>query len=86
MLLLSSRDRRWLTILLTLGSTALFFIVLDQLAGVWAVFSDLIMIFFFAWLLGFVLEPVAGWLARWMPRFLAVAVAYGAVAVAAFAL
>jgi predicted PurR-regulated permease PerM len=84
--LLTARERRWLTILLTLGSIALFFVVLDQLAGVWAVFSDLIMIFFFAWLLGFVLEPVAGWLARWMPRVIAVAIAYGAVAVVAFGL
>lgn len=85
-ILLTPRDRRWLTILLTLGSIALFFIVLGQLAGVWAVFSDLILIFFFAWLLGFVLEPVAGWLARWIPRVLAVAIAYGLVAVAAFGL
>jgi len=83
---LTTRERRWLTILMTLGSIALFFVVLDQLAGVWAVFSDLIMIFFFAWLLGFVLEPVAGWLARWMPRVLAVAIAYGLVAFAAFGL
>ena len=84
--ILTAREHRWLTIVLTLGSIALFFIVLDQLATVWAVFSDLILIFFFAWLLGFVLEPVAGWLARWMPRVLAVAIAYGLVAVAAFSL
>ena len=84
--LLTPRERRWLTILLTLGSVALFFVVLDQVAGVWAVFSDLILVFFFAWLLGFILEPVAAWLARWMPRTIAVAIAYGLVAVAAFAL
>jgi predicted PurR-regulated permease PerM len=84
--LLSPRNRRLLTILLTLGSIALFFVVLGQLAGVWAVFSDLILIFFFAWLLGFILEPVAAWLARFMPRVLAVTIAYGSVALVAFGL
>jgi predicted PurR-regulated permease PerM len=84
--LLTARERRWLTILLVLGSIALFFVVLGQLAGVWAVFSDLILIFFLAWLLGFMLEPVAAWLARYVPRVLAVTIAYGAVAIAAFGL
>ncbi len=84
--LLTPRERRWLTILLVLGSVALFFVVLDQLAGVWAVFSDLILIFFFAWLLGFILEPIAAWLSRFVPRVVAVTIAYGAVALAAFGL
>jgi len=83
---LSARERRWLEIVLVLGSIALFFVVLGQLAGVWAVFSDLILTFFFAWLLGFVLEPIAAWLARFVPRVVAVAIAYGAVAIAAFGL
>ena len=83
---LTPRERRWLTILMTLGSIALFFVVLNQLAAVWAVFSDLILTFFFAWLLGFVLEPVASWLARFMPRVLAVTIAYGSVALVAFGL
>jgi len=83
---LTPREHRWLAIVLTLGSIALFFVVVGQLAGVWAVFSDLILTFFFAWLLGFILEPIAAWLARFMPRVMAVAIAYGAVAVAAFAL
>jgi len=84
--LLSPRNRRLLTVLLTLGSIALFFVVLEQLARVWAVFSDLILIFFFAWLLGFILEPVAAWLARFMPRVVAVTIAYGSVALVAFGL
>ncbi len=84
--LVTPRERRLLTILLTLGSIALFFIVLDQLAAVWGVFSDLILTFFFAWLLGFILEPIAAWLARFMPRVLAVTIAYGSVALAAFGL
>ena len=83
---LSAREHRWLTIALALGSVALFFIVLGQLAGVWAVFSDVFLTFFFAWLLGFILEPVAAWLSRFVPRVIAVTIAYGAVAIAAFAL
>ncbi len=83
---LSPRERRWLELLLILGCIALFFVVLGQLAGVWAVFSDLILTFFFAWLLGFILEPIAAWLTRFMPRVLAVTIAYGAVAIAAFGL
>jgi predicted PurR-regulated permease PerM len=84
--LLSPRNRRLVTVLLVLGSIALFFVVLEQLARVWAVFSDLILIFFFAWLLGFILEPVAAWLARYVPRVLAVTIAYGSVALVAFGL
>jgi predicted PurR-regulated permease PerM len=83
---LTARERRWLTVLLVLGSIALFFVVLEQLARVWTVFSDLVLIFFFAWLLGFILEPVAAWLARHVPRVLAVTIAYGSVALVAFGL
>ena len=61
---LSPREHRWLEVVLVLGAIALLFIVLGQLAGVWALFSDLILIFFFAWLLGFILEPIAARLAR----------------------
>ena len=84
--ILTPREHRWLAIVLALGSIALFFVVLGQLAGVWAVFSDLILTFFFAWLLGFILEPIAAWLARFMPRVIAVTIAYGAVAITAFGL
>jgi predicted PurR-regulated permease PerM len=84
--LLTPRERRSLTILMTLGSIALFFIVLNQVAAVWAIFSGLILTFFFAWLLGFILEPIAAWLARFMPRVLAVTIAYGSVALVAFGL
>jgi predicted PurR-regulated permease PerM len=84
--LLSPRERRWLAILLILGCVALFFVVVGQLASVWALFSDLILTFFFAWLLGFVLEPIAAALARIMPRVVAVAIAYGSILVLAVGL
>jgi predicted PurR-regulated permease PerM len=81
---LSPREHRWLEVVLVLGAIALFLVVLGQLAGVWALFSDLILIFFFAWLLGFILEPIAARLARFMPRVIAVTIAYGTVAIVAF--
>ena len=84
--LLTPRNRRLLTLLLVLGSIALFFVVLGQIASMWAVFGDLVLTFFFAWLLGFVLEPIAAWMARFMPRVVAVTIAYGSVAIAAFGL
>jgi predicted PurR-regulated permease PerM len=84
--LLTPRNRRLLTLLLVLGSIALFFVVLGQLASMWTVFGDLVLTFFFAWLLGFVLEPIAAWMARFMPRVVAVTIAYGSVAIAAFGL
>jgi predicted PurR-regulated permease PerM len=85
-LYLTPRNRRLLTTVLTLGTIALFFIVLQQVAVLWGIFSDLVLIFFFAWLLGFILEPIAAWLARFVPRVIAVTIAYGAVAIAAFGL
>jgi predicted PurR-regulated permease PerM len=84
--LFTPRERRWLTILLILGSIALFLAVVNQIAYLWTVFGDLILIFFFAWLLGFVLEPIAAFLARFMPRLVAVAITYGTIAIAALAL
>jgi predicted PurR-regulated permease PerM len=84
--ILSPRERRWLEVVLVLGSIALFFVVVGQLASAWTLFSDLILTFFFAWLLGFILEPIAAWLARFVPRVIAVTIAYGAVAIAAFGL
>ena len=83
---LSPREHRWLEVVLILGAIALSFVVLGQLAGVWTLFSDLILTFFFAWLLGFILEPIAARLARFMPRVLAVTIAYGTVAIVAFGL
>jgi predicted PurR-regulated permease PerM len=84
--LLTPRERRWLTVVLILGSIALFLAVTTQIAYMWTVFGDLILIFFFAWLLGFVLEPIAAFLARFMPRVVAVAIAYGTIAIAALGL
>ena len=55
---LTPRERRWFDAILVLGALTLGFIVLGFVAGLFAVFGDLIMVFFLAWLLAFMLSPV----------------------------
>jgi predicted PurR-regulated permease PerM len=54
---LTPRERRWLDAILVLGAIALGFVVLGFLSLVATFFSDLIFIFFLAWLLAFILSP-----------------------------
>jgi predicted PurR-regulated permease PerM len=55
---LSPRERRWLDLILFLAAVALFFVVLGYLANLLAAFGDLILVFFLAWLLAFILTPI----------------------------
>ena len=55
---LTPRERRWFDAILVLAAVALAFIVIGFVGGVFAVFGDLIMVFFLAWLLAFMLGPV----------------------------
>ncbi len=75
---LRSRERRWLLIFLILGS-AYFGILLLQIAIAFlGGFSQIILIVFLAWLLAFVISPVARFLDERLPmsRGLAVVLAY----------
>ena len=76
---LSDRDHKWLTSLLILATLAFGFVVVDYL-GKWVFFfGDVIMVFFLAWLLAFILSPVANGLVHLFPRLpkaLAVIVVY----------
>ena len=65
---MSGRDRRWLSVLLVLGTLTVALILIDQIAGVLTYFSDIILIFFLAWLLAFILAPVPDAAHRWAPR------------------
>jgi predicted PurR-regulated permease PerM len=65
---LTDREHRWLTSLLILGTVAVSFVVLYFVTGLLAYFSDVIMVFFLAWLLAFILSPVANGLLRLFPR------------------
>lgn len=55
---LTPRERRWLDTILFLGAIALTFVVLGYLANLLAAFGDLILVFFLAWLLAFILTPL----------------------------
>lgn len=65
---LSDRQRHWLDLLLPLATIAVALVVIDQLSELLAAFSDIILIFFLAWLLAFILSPVVTFLERRVPR------------------
>jgi predicted PurR-regulated permease PerM len=55
---LTPRERRWFDAILVLGAIALGFIVLGFVGVIFAIFGDLIMVFFLAWLFAFMLGPL----------------------------
>lgn len=55
---LTPRERRWLDVALFLAVVALGFVVLGFLANLLAAFGDLMLVFFLAWLLAFILTPL----------------------------
>ncbi|MET1231369.1 MAG: AI-2E family transporter [Candidatus Limnocylindrales bacterium] len=65
---LSGRDRRWLSALLVLGTLTVAMLLLSLVVGVLTYFSDIILVFFLAWLLAFILSPVPDAAHRWAPR------------------
>src|ERR1035437_435556 len=66
--LLVSRLQRWLTALVILGTVAVAYVVMADVTVLIAYFSDVIMIFFLAWLLAFILSPLASSLVHLIPR------------------
>ncbi len=65
---LTPREHRWLTALLVLATLAFGFVVVDYVGKWITYFGDVIMIFFLAWLLAFILSPIANGLVRLFPR------------------
>jgi predicted PurR-regulated permease PerM len=63
-------DRRaeWVEALIVLATIAVAFVVLGFLARYFQDYFRLILIFFFAWLLAFLISPVADWLQRRLTR------------------
>ncbi|MEO7664499.1 MAG: AI-2E family transporter [Candidatus Limnocylindrales bacterium] len=55
---LTTRERRWLDLVLVLAAITLLFVVLGYFANLLADFGDLILVFFLAWLLAFILTPL----------------------------
>jgi len=58
MIELTPRERRWLDAVVVLAAIALGFVVIGFVGQIVAYFSDLIFVFFLAWLLAFMLTPV----------------------------
>ncbi|HYC06734.1 MAG TPA: AI-2E family transporter [Candidatus Binatia bacterium] len=74
---MATLDRRsnWIGIFIVLATIAAGFVVLEFLARYFQDYFHLILIFFFAWLLAFLVSPAADWLQhrlRHLPRALAV--------------
>jgi predicted PurR-regulated permease PerM len=83
---ISDGDRRALRVLLYLALVAVGFVVLSFVATIAAYFSDIVAIFFLAWLLAFLIDPLATWLVRAspagaLPRGVAVLLVYFLIAV-----
>jgi len=86
---LSERQQRWLTSFLVLGSAAFALVVLSYLATYWNFFADVILTFFLAWLLAFILSSPVRLLLRAVPRLprvVAVVAVYAVLTVALLAL
>lgn len=64
---LTDRQQRWLTAVLVLGTLVLGMIAISLIATVFFAFGDVILVFFLAWLLAFILSPVVSGLIRLIP-------------------
>jgi predicted PurR-regulated permease PerM len=73
------RERRWLDVLLVLATLALLYVVLGFAGSLFITFGDVILVFFLAWLLAFMLSPIVAWILSAVPflsRVVAVAIVY----------
>ncbi len=81
MTMVTERQRRWLTAVLVLGTLVLSIILISLVASIFFAFGDVILVFFLAWLLAFILSPIVARLTRSVPflsRVGAVVVVYTA--------
>ena len=79
---LTSRQRRWLDALLILSTVAVAFVVIGFVGQLFAAYGDIVLVFFLAWLVSFVLTPATAAVERTVkgiPRVLAVVLVYGVV-------
>ena len=76
---MTDRQRRWLTAVLVLGTFVLAMVAVNLAASVFFAFGDIVLVFFLAWLLAFILSPVVAGLTRvvpFLPRIGAVVLVY----------
>jgi len=74
----TQRERRWLYSLLILATIAAAFVVVGFLGSLFFYLGDIVLVFFLAWLLAFILSPVVAGMERIprLPRVAAVVVVY----------
>ncbi len=75
----TDRERRLVGLVLTFGTVVLFFIAVSLTASALSIFSDILLAFFLAWLLAFVVSPIVTRIAAGLPglpRVLAVVLVY----------
>ncbi|HEY3523953.1 MAG TPA: AI-2E family transporter [Candidatus Limnocylindrales bacterium] len=65
---LTDRQRRWLDAALVLGTIALAFVVIQEASTFVSFFGDILLVFFLAWLLAFILSPIVDLFDRALPR------------------
>ena len=65
---LLDRDRDWVRALLVLSTFAALFVVLGFLASYFQDYLEIILIFFFAWFIAFLVTPPVDWIQRHLPR------------------
>lgn len=80
---LPESERRWLHAALVIGTLVLGLVLMAQIASLLAYFSDILLILLLAWLLAFMLSPLASLILRAFPRLPRVVVV-GAIYIALF--
>jgi predicted PurR-regulated permease PerM len=65
---LLDRDREWVRALLVLATIGALFIVLGFLASYFQDYFEIILIFFFAWFIAFLVTPPVDWIQRHIPK------------------
>ena len=56
---LTERERRWLDTLLVISTLVAAIVLIGQVSSLLLYFSDILLVFFLAWLLAFVINPIA---------------------------
>ena len=81
MTLVNDRQRRWLTAALILGTLVLAIVLTSLVGSIFFAFGDIVLVFFLAWLLAFILSPLVRGLTKmlpFLPRVGAVVLVYAA--------
>jgi predicted PurR-regulated permease PerM len=79
MTMVTERQRRWLTAVLILGAFVLAIVLINLVGSIFFAFGDVVLVFFLAWLLAFILSPIVAGLTRnvpYLPRIGAVVLVY----------